>query len=520
MKSLVVVVAIAFLCVVEAAVLVDNFRFPVPEHVVEYEWTTVITERQDSIWDVSSQLPETDTLGGSRVIEIGVNSAASRGDLTAVAGRFCEQCPHTFAYSVPANSDTRLRVIWDGSSASSTGTGHYALKPNGLGGVDLTANDENAFAFILDQTDISQDVNFRVYSSSTSISEITEIDLADIRDLDGKTLIIPFSVMQKAAGALTAANFESVGAIELEIVDTLDSNGQYSPVDLKIESLSTIRLCDPPCQNEGVCEARDTCNCAGTGFVGDFCEIPDMACMCLHGGTCPDPTDNMKCNCTGTGYTDAWCATPICSPTCSERAEELAFEPNYIDVPAKRDFDLEQCIDAPHFSDPNLKCVAPDTCACGYSPSPFTGYWTGYETGCSGRGAYWTLYVPPTAFAWSTLTSTSIVPPVSYTGELRWCGNDEGSNLIRFDIVKGPNNGTWSADGEDWLVWRGILQAHQTGAFQRLDVAINKMPNIARPRKIEASDRAYTFSLTKRAGRAAFVINDDGVLVIVPGADV
>ena len=38
-------------------------------------------------------------------------------------------------------------------------------------------------------------------------------------------------------------------------------------------------VCSPTCQNGGLCSAPNTCNCTGTGYMGDQCEI--LTCMLL-----------------------------------------------------------------------------------------------------------------------------------------------------------------------------------------------------------------------------------------------
>ena len=48
---------------------------------------------------------------------------------------------------------------------------------------------------------------------------------------------------------------------------------------LDSESMHIIHIsadCDPVCQNGGVCVGPDTCNCTGTGFTSDLCQIREL----------------------------------------------------------------------------------------------------------------------------------------------------------------------------------------------------------------------------------------------------
>ena len=46
----------------------------------------------------------------------------------------------------------------------------------------------------------------------------------------------------------------------------------YNLCEIFISSLVSA-VCSPTCQNEGICSAPNTCDCSGTGYMGDQCEI-------------------------------------------------------------------------------------------------------------------------------------------------------------------------------------------------------------------------------------------------------
>ena len=46
----------------------------------------------------------------------------------------------------------------------------------------------------------------------------------------------------------------------------------YNLYEIIISFLSSA-VCSQTCQNEGICSAPNTCDCSGTGYMGDQCEI-------------------------------------------------------------------------------------------------------------------------------------------------------------------------------------------------------------------------------------------------------
>ena len=40
-------------------------------------------------------------------------------------------------------------------------------------------------------------------------------------------------------------------------------------------------VCDPECQNGGVCSQPNICDCSGTGYEGQLCEIGVFKFICL-----------------------------------------------------------------------------------------------------------------------------------------------------------------------------------------------------------------------------------------------
>jgi len=81
--------------------------------------------------------------------------------------------------------------------------------------------------------------------------------------------------------------------------------------EIRIESCS-----DEYCKNGGVCVEEETflrCDCNGTGFTGSLCTIDIDDCdpnPCLNGGVCQDEGANsFSCDCTNTGFQGIRCQT-------------------------------------------------------------------------------------------------------------------------------------------------------------------------------------------------------------------
>lgn len=89
-------------------------------------------------------------------------------------------------------------------------------------------------------------------------------------------------------------------------------------------------VCDPPCQNYGVCVAPNICDCP-PGYPGVGCSAMCSP-PCAHGGTCMRWNE---CLCPR-GWTGAGCHTAVCELPCANGG----------------------------------RCVGPDTCQC---PSDYTG---------------------------------------------------------------------------------------------------------------------------------------------------
>ena len=99
-----------------------------------------------------------------------------------------------------------------------------------------------------------------------------------------------------------------------------DCDGPWAPdasTGLCTVSIATCSDYDP-CLNGGDCHdispGNVECDCAGTGYEGDFCQIDRDECEedpCRNGGVCINTSGDFSCDCEGTGYKGRLCGKDI-----------------------------------------------------------------------------------------------------------------------------------------------------------------------------------------------------------------
>merc|ERR1711962_1369150 len=95
-----------------------------------------------------------------------------------------------------------------------------------------------------------------------------------------------------------------------------DHNTSITDFDLIIDRYE-CKLFNP-CENDGLCNHKDgnfTCDCNGTGYEGDYCDIDIDECTidqpCENNGICINQPGNYTCDCNGTGYKGDFCNIDI-----------------------------------------------------------------------------------------------------------------------------------------------------------------------------------------------------------------
>jgi hypothetical protein len=73
-----------------------------------------------------------------------------------------------------------------------------------------------------------------------------------------------------------------------------------------------IPVCEPSCQNNGICSSPNVCNCS-SNYTGNLCQTPICEPTCQNYGVCSDVN---ICDCSKTGYNGTYCEIPICDPPC------------------------------------------------------------------------------------------------------------------------------------------------------------------------------------------------------------
>ena len=87
-----------------------------------------------------------------------------------------------------------------------------------------------------------------------------------------------------------------------------------------------------PCKNGGLCKSQQgnfTCDCNGTGYQGDHCDIDIDECNinppCENEGVCINQPGKFTCECNNTGYEGDLCGIDIDECTADQPCENGVF---------------------------------------------------------------------------------------------------------------------------------------------------------------------------------------------------
>lgn len=158
---------------------------------------------------------------GERNVRVSGSSVAG-GDITA------EVANGVLTFDRPSGSTGTIEMWWDGNNDSTS------FAPTGLGGIDLTANGQNAF--LLETTassSVSLFLNLYVWTDGSNSSVIS------LAFLNSATRItIPYTSFVAAAGS--GADFSNVGAIFLGTGEGADQPWSLSINDLRTVNMNSI----------------------------------------------------------------------------------------------------------------------------------------------------------------------------------------------------------------------------------------------------------------------------------------
>ena len=145
-------------------------------------------------------------------------SSVAGGNISSTSGL------GSYGFTRPAGSDGTLEIWWDGNNNSTT------FQPTGLGGVNLTANGQNAFRFqITSSSSAALSLAFYVWTDGSNLSR-GELTLP----AGGGTIDLPFASFGVFGGG--GAVFTNVGALFLGT--TSPSNQAWSAV---IDDIRTVQ---------------------------------------------------------------------------------------------------------------------------------------------------------------------------------------------------------------------------------------------------------------------------------------
>lgn len=145
-------------------------------------------------------------------------SSVAGGNISATSGL------GSYGFTRPAGSDGTVEIWWDGNNNSTT------FVPTGLGGVNLTANGQNAFRFqVASSSSAALSLAFYVWTDGSNISR-GELTLP----AGGGTVDLPYASFGVFGGS--GAAFTNVGALFLGT--TSPSNQAWSAV---IDDIRTVQ---------------------------------------------------------------------------------------------------------------------------------------------------------------------------------------------------------------------------------------------------------------------------------------
>lgn len=184
------------------------------EPIDTFDQTDLLLEVSSGSTSAQSFLNAPEALGGVRKAELSYTDGPSTVQL------FVDPATQRLGLSSAFASHGSMIVRYDGNVSN------IALDPTGLGGVNLSDNDPNAGVlievyrniFITDQT-----FNVTIYSDGNRFSTIERAFRPDLINEIYRDFI-PFSSFTTQVGPSGAADFASVGAIELEVANGPDQN--------------------------------------------------------------------------------------------------------------------------------------------------------------------------------------------------------------------------------------------------------------------------------------------------------
>ena len=104
-------------------------------------------------------------------------------------------------------------------------------------------------------------------------------------------------------GAITARYSDYINDLYNSVFQTLDCN------------------CDPdPCNGQGTCDSSDgSCDCYD-GYEGANCSVDQCDTYCQNGGSCSHASGSLSCDCTGTGFSGDQCEINFALNPCQNRS--------------------------------------------------------------------------------------------------------------------------------------------------------------------------------------------------------
>ncbi|KAL5249854.1 hypothetical protein ACHWQZ_G015798 [Mnemiopsis leidyi] len=219
---------------------------------------------------------------------------------------------YLLAHTAPTITEERIQryilPVKIDQTSSSCRVARLAATEGGAGGhldigVSVTeVNDTTSVAMVIsgmiEEVSVSHSLDQVVVESVVSISLLAADDYAvvSVGHADGTIVAMELKLVLPELPHLKLGDFEVGVGCDMALIGHVTA-GPYTLLHMAAynegRSVYPLPACFyNPCLNTGECKTGEMndqyCNCTGTGYSGDYCEIPAEDCHkgCLNGGTC------------------------------------------------------------------------------------------------------------------------------------------------------------------------------------------------------------------------------------------
>lgn len=201
--------------------IVVSLGVPAPVHaypdVIIDDFTDTTTLTQSGVGTATSTFDDVGILGGERDLVLNVTSGG--GNLVVDTNTsFANQFSHSAGTGVIGTTT----LVYDGDDDDPT-----TLNPTGLGSIDMTINNNNAFMLLIERDDLQGEITILAYTDANSCSELPLVLPGGIgAAILPRAFLFFFNDFTLGSGCTNPADFTDIGALQVfidpDINDSLD----------------------------------------------------------------------------------------------------------------------------------------------------------------------------------------------------------------------------------------------------------------------------------------------------------